>query len=37
MDEESSGFADLESLIDRPIRLQAEPMYGQAQYDVILA
>ena len=36
VDEESAGFAELEAFIGRPIRLQVEPMYTQAQYDVVL-
>lgn len=36
VDEESAGFAELEAFIDRPIRLQVEPMYTQSQYDVVL-
>ena len=36
VDEESAAFAELEAFIKRPIRLQVEPMYTQAQYDVVL-
>ena len=36
VDEESAAFAELEAFITRPIRLQVEPMYTQAQYDVVL-
>lgn len=36
IDDESTGFAELEAFIARPIRLQVEPMYTQAQYDVVL-
>ncbi|MEM7252784.1 MAG: Rne/Rng family ribonuclease [Pseudomonadota bacterium] len=36
LDEESANLAELEAFIKRPIRLQTEPMYTQAQYDVVL-
>jgi ribonuclease G len=36
VDEESASLAELEAFIKRPIRLQVEPMYTQAQYDVVL-
>ncbi len=35
LDEESSGLADLESQIGKPIRLQAEALYNQEQFDVV--
>ena len=36
LDEEASAMAELESQIGRPIRLQAEALYGVDQYDVVL-
>ncbi|MRX27482.1 ribonuclease G [Kangiella sp. HZ709] len=36
LDEEASGLAELEDAIGKPIRLQAEPLYGTDQYDVVL-
>jgi ribonuclease G len=36
-DEEANVLAELETQVGRPIRLQAEPMYGIDQYDVVLA
>jgi ribonuclease G len=36
LDEESSAMAELESQVARPIRLQAEALYGVDQYDVVL-
>lgn len=36
VDEESSSFAELEEFIGKPIKLQVEPLYNQAQYDVVL-
>ena len=36
-EEEAPVLAELESQIGRPIRLQAEPLYGVDQYDVVLA
>jgi ribonuclease G len=36
-DEESSVLAELETQVGRPIRLQAEALYGVDQYDVVLA
>jgi ribonuclease G len=36
LDEESAHLAELESFIGRPIRLQAEALYTQEQYDVVL-
>ncbi|MGH8403551.1 MAG: ribonuclease E/G, partial [Gammaproteobacteria bacterium] len=35
LDEESTGLADLEAQIGKPIRLQAEVLYGQEQFDVV--
>jgi ribonuclease G len=37
LEEEAPVLAELESAIGRPIRLQAEPLYGIDQYDVVLA
>jgi ribonuclease G len=37
LEEEAPVLAELESQIGRPIRLQAEPLYGVDQYDVVLA
>ncbi len=36
LDEESAHLAELEELIGRPVRLQAEALYSQEQYDVVL-
>ncbi|MBB1126567.1 ribonuclease G [Thiospirillum jenense] len=36
LDEESGHLAELEEFIGRPIRLQAEALYTQEQYDVVL-
>ncbi len=36
LDEESGYLAELEEFIGRPIRLQAEALYTQEQYDVVL-
>ena len=36
LDEESTNLAELEQFIGRPIRLQAEALYTQEQYDVVL-
>ncbi|MCC5856769.1 MAG: ribonuclease G [Ectothiorhodospiraceae bacterium] len=36
LDEESIGVAELEEFIGRPITLQAEPLYAQDQFDVVL-
>lgn len=37
VDEESASLAELEDFIDTPIRFQAEAMYTQEQYDVVIA
>ncbi len=36
LDEESANVAELETFIRRPIRFQAEPLYNQEQFDVVL-
>ena len=36
LDEEASHLAELESMIGRPIRFQAERLYTQEQFDVVL-
>jgi ribonuclease G len=36
LDEESQNLAELEQFIGKPIRLQAEALYTQEQYDVVL-
>ncbi len=36
-DEEAAVLAELETQVGRPIRLQAEALYGIDQYDVVLA
>jgi ribonuclease G len=36
LDEESQELAELEQFIGKPIRLQAEGLYTQEQYDVVL-
>ncbi|HKV98018.1 MAG TPA: ribonuclease G [Gammaproteobacteria bacterium] len=35
LDEESTGLAELEAQIGKPIRLQAETLYSQEQFDVV--
>jgi len=35
LDEESSSLADLEAFINKSIRVQIEPMYGQEEFDVV--
>ena len=35
-DEQSDYFAELESFVEVPIRLQAESMYIRDQYDVVI-
>jgi ribonuclease G len=36
VDEESSSLAELEDFINVPIKLQAEALYSQEQYDVVI-
>ena len=36
LDEESTSLADLEAFIGKPIRFQAEALYSQEQFDVVL-
>jgi len=36
LDEESTHMAELEEFVGKPIRLQAETLYTQDQYDVVL-
>ena len=36
LDEESTNLAELEEFIGKPIRLQAETLYSQENYDVVL-
>jgi ribonuclease G len=36
LDEEAAALAELEPQVGRPIRLQAEALYGVDQYDVVL-
>ena len=36
LDEESVAMVELETQLARPIRLQAEALYGVDQYDVVL-
>ena len=36
LDEESDTLAELESFIGKPIEFQAEPLYTQEQFDVVL-
>ncbi len=36
LDEESGHLAELEEFIGKPVRLQAEALYTQEQYDVVL-
>ena len=35
LDEESASLAELEGQIGKPIRLQAEALYNQEQFDVV--
>ncbi|MBI1195315.1 MAG: ribonuclease G [Gammaproteobacteria bacterium] len=35
LEEESNSVAELEAFIGRPIKLQAEPLYAQDQFDVV--
>ncbi len=35
LEEESNSIAELEAFIGRPIKLQAEPLYAQDQFDVV--
>ncbi|MEP1554097.1 ribonuclease E/G, partial [Paraglaciecola sp.] len=36
LDEETNHLAELETLINKPVRFQAEPLYTQEQFDVVL-
>jgi len=36
LDDESTGVAELEEFIGRPITFQVEPLYSQEQYDIVL-
>ena len=36
LDEETNHLAELESMINTPVRFQAEPLYTQEQFDVVL-
>ena len=36
LDEEAQGLAMLSDFIGRPISVQAEPSYGQEQFDIVL-
>jgi ribonuclease G len=36
IEEESTGLAELERFIERPIKFQIEPHYSQEQYDIVL-
>lgn len=36
LDEQSDYFAELESFVEKPIRLQPESMYNRDQYDVVI-
>ncbi|MBU0499985.1 MAG: ribonuclease G [Gammaproteobacteria bacterium] len=36
LDEESEHLAELEEFIAKPIKLQAEPLYTQEQFDIVL-
>lgn len=36
LDEESEHLAELEEFIGKPIKLQAEPLYTQEQFDIVL-
>jgi ribonuclease G len=35
MEEETSSIADLEAFINKSIKVQAEAMYSQAEFDVV--
>jgi len=37
LDEEASSLADLQEFIARPVSLQADPYFGQQDYDIALA
>jgi len=36
LDEETNHLAELETIISKPVRFQAEPLYTQEQFDVVL-
>ncbi len=36
LDEETNHLAELESIISKPVQFQAEPLYTQEQFDVVL-
>ncbi|MDH5424478.1 MAG: ribonuclease G [Gammaproteobacteria bacterium] len=36
LDEESSSLAELEAFVEIPIRLQAEALYSQEQFDIVI-
>ncbi len=36
LDEQSDYFAELESFVEKPVRLQPESMYNRDQYDVVI-
>jgi len=36
LDEETNHLAELESMINKPVRFQTEPLYTQEQFDVVL-
>ncbi len=36
LDEETNHLAELEVMINKPVRFQAEPLYTQEQFDVVL-
>lgn len=36
LDEETTHIAELEAMINKPVRFQAEPLYTQEQFDVVL-
>ena len=36
LDEESAALAELELAVGKPIRLQAEALYAEGQFDVVL-
>ncbi|MCG7945351.1 MAG: Rne/Rng family ribonuclease, partial [Candidatus Thiodiazotropha taylori] len=36
LDEESTHLAELEQFVGHPIKLQAEQLYSQEHYDVVL-
>ncbi len=36
LDEETTHIAELELMINKPVRFQAEPLYTQEQFDVVL-